>query len=140
MNKAKIKVVAGSIIILLTLVFLVFTGMRESFVYYFTVSELLEKKDSLYGRGVRVAGKVEPGSIVYDSRNLNLEFNIMDDSHRVRVIYHGILPDLFKDNADVVVEGEYHPSGLFKASQLLAKCPSKYEARYEEKKKSRDSK
>lgn len=140
MDKGKIKIIAGSLIILITLGFLVFTGMRESFVYYFTVSELIEKKDSIYGKGVRVAGKVEPGSIIYDSKNLNLEFNLIDDSHRMKVIYHGILPDLFKDNADVVVEGEYHPSGLFKASQLLAKCPSKYEAKYEERKKGRESK
>ena len=42
--------------------------------------------------------------------------------------YHGIVPDTFVDNADVVVEGRLAGDGTFEAHTLLAKCPSKYEA------------
>ena len=46
----------------------------------------------------------------------------------IRVTYSGIVPDTFKDAAEVVVEGKYDlESGLFTAHVLLAKCPSKYE-------------
>ena len=43
--------------------------------------------------------------------------------------YHGIdLPDLFADGAEVVVEGRASGTG-FEAQSVLAKCPSKYEAK-----------
>ena len=49
------------------------------------------------------------------------------------VTYQGIIPDTFKENAEVVVEGFYHPQKtVFRATTLLAKCPSKYEGLAEE--------
>ena len=40
-------------------------------------------------------------------------------------------PDLFKDGAEVVVEGRLVANGAgrhFEADKLMAKCPSKFEA------------
>ena len=44
------------------------------------------------------------------------------------VVYSGVVPDAFKQNADVVVEGSLTRAGTFEADSLLVKCPSKYEA------------
>jgi cytochrome c-type biogenesis protein CcmE len=41
-------------------------------------------------------------------------------------------PDLFKDGAEVVVEGKLTAAGTFHATNLLAKCPSKFEAKARE--------
>jgi cytochrome c-type biogenesis protein CcmE len=51
-----------------------------------------------------------------------------DGTATLPVDFSGIIPDTFVDDADVVVEGDRRPDGVFVATTLLAKCPSKYEA------------
>ena len=55
-------------------------------------------------------------------------FVMTDGGRELPVRYHGIIPDTFVDDADVVVEGALGADGTFAAHTLLAKCPSKYEA------------
>ena len=55
-------------------------------------------------------------------------FNMTDGEATLAVYYRGIIPDTFVDGADVVVEGQLQPDGVFAAHTLLAKCPSKYES------------
>jgi cytochrome c-type biogenesis protein CcmE len=43
------------------------------------------------------------------------------------VVYRGIAPDTFTDSVDVVVGGRMGPDGTFQATELLAKCASRYE-------------
>jgi cytochrome c-type biogenesis protein CcmE len=43
------------------------------------------------------------------------------------VTYRGVVTDLFRDGAPVVVEGIWTPEGGFRARVLLTKCPTKYE-------------
>ena len=50
----------------------------------------------------------------------------LDDAVTVR--YEGIVPDTFKDDAEVIVTGILGQDELFRGSELVAKCPSKYEA------------
>ena len=45
--------------------------------------------------------------------------------------YTGILPDMFAEGREVVVEGRYESPGL-KAKQIMTSCPSKYEAEREQ--------
>ena len=42
------------------------------------------------------------------------------------VVYHGLAPDTFTDEAEVVVEGRIQRDGTFRATTLLAKCGSRY--------------
>jgi len=111
--------------------FLMFSGINDSMVYYYTVSEALEKAQELADRGIRVGGYVQAGTIRKDNSQSQVEFLVFEkESDRtLPVIYQGIIPDTFKDNAEVLVEGMYRPEeGKFHANVLLAKCPSKYEA------------
>lgn len=105
---------------------LVYLGLRGNTSYYMEVDDLLNKGAATYNQQTRVAGKVEPGSIRREGSQL--EFVAADTTGKIKVAYDGVVPDIFKDNVEVVVEGRYTPQGVFQAHTLLAKCPSKFEA------------
>jgi len=127
-NKKQLKFAIGSVMIVAAIGYLVVTGISKTSVYYLTVSELLSKGDSVYGEGVRVEGKVMGGSIKKDSTALKVDFRITDGDKDMAIHYEGVIPDLFEDGRDVVVEGKYTREGVFKAHTLLTSCPSKYES------------
>jgi cytochrome c-type biogenesis protein CcmE len=121
------KVAAGLGVIVACLVYLVVTGFQNTSVYYFTVSELQAREGTLAGKRVKVAGKVVGGSIVQDKATMVVRFQAEEGGKIIPVAYRGIVPDTFKDGAEVVVEGKRGADGVFHAETLLAKCPSKYE-------------
>ncbi len=114
------------IAVTLAVALLVFRSMQGNTAYYLKVSELLGEGTRAYNQEVRVSGKVLPGSI-HRTPTL-LTFTAYDPTGRIKVEYGGVVPDIFKENIDVVVEGKYDPQGVFEASTLLAKCPSKYQS------------
>jgi|SRR4051812_35863206 cytochrome c-type biogenesis protein CcmE len=122
------KILAAAGLILGAVAFLLVTAFQGNAVYYLTVSELQTATPGIYGQPVRVAGKVAPGSIERDPTTLLVHFVAEDDSGRLPVTYRGVLPDIFGDGVEVVVEGKYAESGSFSAGTLLAKCPSKFES------------
>lgn len=107
--------------------YLVFSGVKDTMVYYLTIDELQAKVPEVYGERVRVSGIVVPGTIVKDS-NGNIEFSITDGENNIDVKYSGIIPDIFADDVEAVVEGNYSQQNIFNADVLLAKCPTKYES------------
>jgi cytochrome c-type biogenesis protein CcmE len=115
----------GGLILALAVGYLVFTAARGSAAYYLTIEELQQRGPS--SRNVRVAGNTLGESIVWTPREQRLEFEIVDQSGRLPVIYSGSRPDMFRDQAEVVVEGKLGPDGVFEAHTMLLKCPSKYE-------------
>lgn len=117
--------IIGGAIIAATAAYLIFSAVRGSAAFYLTVAELRERGPS--ARNVRVAGQIVAGSIRWRERELLLEFAIADDSGELPVVYHGPRPDMFRDGAEVVVEGRYTADGRFEARQLILKCPSKYQ-------------
>ncbi|MCC6173683.1 MAG: cytochrome c maturation protein CcmE [Chloroflexi bacterium] len=114
--------------ILLGVCYLVITALQTSTVYYITVGELLQRGASAYNQQVRVAGHVVPGTVERIDAGLGVKFQVYDASGDMPVLYHGgVVPDIFGDEVEVVVEGKYGQDGTFVASTLLAKCPSKFE-------------
>ena len=74
-----------------------------------------------------MTGRVKPGSI--DAGGMrDVRFTVWSDEDTLRAHYTGVVPDTFKDGADVVLEGSLNGRGEFEAATMLAKCPSKYEA------------
>ncbi|GBD26092.1 Cytochrome c-type biogenesis protein CcmE [bacterium HR30] len=116
--------------------YLMYVGVRETAVYYITVDEFATRRDMLAGQGVRVAGRVTPGSVQrrMTPRGEEVWFELgefKDDGQAtpvVRVFYVGVVPDMFRDEggSDVIVEGQYDGSVL-RAQTVLTSCPSKYE-------------
>jgi len=115
-------------VVAIALGFLVYTGLSQNMVYYFHVDEFLSKASSLKGEVIKVNGKVVEGSI--HKEQMDYDFVIHGSpANIIKVAYHGVVPDTFKDNSDVVVEGTYDmDSRQFHATTLMAKCPTKYES------------
>jgi cytochrome c-type biogenesis protein CcmE len=130
MDRKRLKFLGLISAVLLSMAFLVGVAMNRpgSMVYYLTVSEFQAQPEP--GRGdFRVNGKVAQGSIERLPTGMDVRFTMVDDhGATLPVTYHGIIPDTFVDRAAVVVEGRLQNDGTFLAHQLLAKCPSKYEA------------
>lgn len=123
-------VIAGGLIIG-AVCYLMFSGINDTMVYYYGVAEVMARAAELEGKGVRISGYVAPGTVRQDITRSQVEFTVFEkrSDQTLPVIYQGIVPDTFKENAEVVVEGSYHAQDrVFHATTLLAKCPSKYEA------------
>jgi cytochrome c-type biogenesis protein CcmE len=132
MTQKKTKFIIGSVLIVAAIGYLITTGINSTSKYFFTVDELMSQKVSYAGAGLKVKGNVVNGSIVRDTENyLKINFAIEDKSSNLNVVYEGIIPDMFKDGQEVVVEGTLAQDGVFHANTLLTSCPSKYEAERE---------
>jgi cytochrome c-type biogenesis protein CcmE len=111
--------------------YLITIGIREGSMYYLEVSEFVERMDTVAGEKVRVNGAVVTDSIHYDVSKREFTFTLKDAEgpQKLDVIYHGAPPDLVdRDGVTIVAEGIYSPERkLFVSSNLLVKCPSKYE-------------
>jgi cytochrome c-type biogenesis protein CcmE len=71
---------------------------------------------------------VQANSIVRNDQAHLINFVITDGSQTMPVTYTGIVPDIFRAGAQVVVEGRYSGQGAFQAQTLLTKCPSKFQS------------
>jgi cytochrome c-type biogenesis protein CcmE len=131
MNGRRLKFLMIGLGIAATMVFMLVVATQKSdggFAYYVSVQEYVEKGQP--GGHFRVNGKVSPGTIQRMADGRQVKFTIVDKegSATLPVDFTGIIPDTFVDEADVVVEGVRRGDGVFEATTLLAKCPSKYEA------------
>jgi cytochrome c-type biogenesis protein CcmE len=131
LDRRRIKFILIGSGIAATMVFMLVVATQKSdggFAYYVTVREFTEKGEP---KGhFRVNGKVATGTIerMPDGRQVRFTIKDKDGGATLPVDFAGIIPDTFVDDADVVVEGNRRADGVFYATTLLAKCPSKYEA------------
>ena len=120
--------------------YLIWTGVNETMVYYFTPIELMArvKEDpSFHQVGIKVSGRIQQGSWEREGDQYMHRFTVVDledESVAFPVVYRDRLPDTFNDQevVDVVVEGRYREDGVFDATLVLTKCGSRYEAAQEE--------
>jgi cytochrome c-type biogenesis protein CcmE len=75
---------------------------------------------------IRAGGMVKQDSIIKDTGSLNVTFTVTDYINELEIRYEGILPDLFAENAGVVVRGNLQKDGTFKAIEVLAKHDENY--------------
>lgn len=129
--KRQLRFAVGIGVILVAIAYFAFAGYQEGKAYYSTIDELALMGDRADGRRMRVAGIVQPGSIVRDGKDVAFTLT-QDESHTLAVRYTGSqpVPDTFKDGSEAIVEGQRHKDGSFEADHIQAKCASKYEAQY----------
>ena len=123
-----LRISAAIVIILGTIAYLAFTAVQANKSYYVTISELQAMGDKAYTRHLRVAGDVAPNSI--QRNGTNAHFVLLEQGHTLQVNYQGIEPppDTFKDGSQALAMGTYGRDGVFHATELQAKCASKYAA------------
>ena len=126
MRSIPLKIVAAAIVVIATVSWLAYTGVRDTKSYYVTITELNAMGNKAYSRNLRVAGNVAPGSI--ERSGANAQFVLIEQGKQLRVNYEGAEPppDTFKDDAQALAVGTYGRDGVFHATQLQAKCASKY--------------
>jgi cytochrome c-type biogenesis protein CcmE len=120
------RIIAGVLIVLATVAYLSITGLRDTKQYYVTIAELNAMGNKAYTRHLRVAGNVAPGSI--HRVGTNASFQLLEQGKVLQVNYQGAEPppDTFKDDSQALAIGTYGHDGVFHATQLQAKCASKY--------------
>jgi cytochrome c-type biogenesis protein CcmE len=125
-QKNPIKIVVAAVIILVTVAYLAVTGSSANKSYYVTIGELQAMGNKAYVRHLRVAGNVAPGSI--HRVGTNASFDLLEQGRKLSVVYQGSEPppDTFKDDAQALAVGTYGHDGVFHATELQAKCASKY--------------
>jgi len=125
--------------------YLVWTGISDSMVYYLTPTELMAKvadDPAFHTVGVKVSGKVVPGTYEDGEGDLVHRFTVQDLEHdevTFQAVYQGVLPDTFTDDVEVVLEGQFGEDRVFQAHTLLTKCGSRYEAHPDEIKRQQET-
>ncbi len=112
----------------------------ETITYYQTLAEFQVEASDRMGEAARVHGYVALGSIERDVASKQVRFAVQNEPPHaggsgqaiLGVVLTGLeTPDLFKDGAEVVLEGRLSADGghpVFHADKVMAKCPSKFEA------------
>ena len=104
---------------------LVVSALSENMNLFYSPTEIKEaniNQDTL----IRAGGMVKKGSIYKSTDSLNVSFTVTDYQNELIINYEGILPDLFAENAGVVVRGNLTPEGTFRAIEVLAKHDENY--------------
>jgi cytochrome c-type biogenesis protein CcmE len=120
------KFLIAGLIVVATVCWLAISGYSDAKQYYVTISELQNMGKKAYKVNLRVAGNVQPGTI--DRSGPNATFTLVEQGKLLKVDYQGSEPppDDFKDNAQALAIGTYGRDNVFHATQLQAKCASKY--------------
>ncbi|WP_161510766.1 cytochrome c maturation protein CcmE [Bartonella quintana] len=103
---------------------LIMYAMRNMVSFFRTPSEIT-KEDILIGRPLRLGGFVEKGTVEYIGK-MKVTFFVTDNAKHKKVVFIGILPDLFREGQGVVVEGYFNKQGLFVGKRVLAKHDETY--------------
>ena len=104
---------------------LALSAFRQNVTFYFVPTQVVDGKVHP-GESFRMGGLVAKGSVYRKPGSLEVHFTVTDLKHQVPVIYTGVLPDLFRENAGVIVHGKMLPDGVFLADQVLAKHDQYY--------------
>jgi cytochrome c-type biogenesis protein CcmE len=115
-----------TVVILLSLGYLAYTGVQDSKSYYVTIKELHGMGAGAYAKRLRVAGNVVPGSI--RRSGTRVDFMLKENELTLPVSYTGTEapPDTFKDDSQALADGNFGRDGVFHAKHLQSKCASKY--------------
>ena len=126
MNKVYTSLILVFGLVVLWTIYL--TNIREDknlTVRYYTIKELTVEEKSI--NKVKIGGLVKPNSIdINESNRLEVWFYVYQGEDSLKVYYNGTRPDLFKDDAEIVISGKFE-NNLITATELQTKCASRYE-------------
>ncbi|HEX6765633.1 MAG TPA: cytochrome c maturation protein CcmE [Polyangiaceae bacterium] len=131
-KKGSVGLLVALLVVGAAILTLVFTSGKDATIYARQVDELVRERDKLAGRAVRVEGALKRGSLTRRAEPCEYRFTLSKAGTELPVRFaQCIVPDTFRDmpGMDVMVtaEGKLDPAGHFEATNIMAKCPSKYE-------------
>ena len=123
--KTQRSIALVSVLLILSIsTFLILKALKDNIVFFYSPTEMIEKfKTKKNVKKVRIGGLVVKSSL--KQNNSKVEFEITDKKTKIKIIYSGILPDLFREEQGVVVEG-YIRKNIFEATEVLAKHDENY--------------
>ena len=152
-KKPNYKFIIGGVVIAAALMYLLISSTISGSQYFMTVEELQTQKAEYVGKNVRMSGSVLGDTIQYEPKTLSLTFEVAQipgdhkliqqmggmakvledaaadpNAPRMTIHYTGAKPDLLQPAAQAIVSGSLDANGVFQATELLLKCPSKYES------------
>ena len=104
---------------------LALSALKDQAAFFYSPSDLARATD-VVGRSIRLGGMVTRGSVKHEPDGVTTRFVVTDNQRTIGVSYRGVLPDLFREGSGVVADGSLARSGLFVASNILAKHDEKY--------------
>jgi len=119
-------------VVVLALGYMIYSAFPGNALYFLTVGEFMARDSVQDGRMVRVSGILVDGSFLREGNTTLGHFSLTDkDSgvagQQLQASYQGVLPDLFfNPHSEIILQGAYGQDGVFKAQDILVKCPSKY--------------
>ena len=127
MSAKALKIAATTAVLALAMTGLMFTTLREDTQFYKHVDEVMSDPSSWHGKRLQLHGYVE--GIERKRNSLEYRFKVQSNGSVVHASYSGVVPDTFKEGAEVVLKGRLNGEGFeVERNGVMAKCPSKYEA------------
>lgn len=124
------KYILGGIVIVVFIGIMAMLLSQSSIAYENDFAKIQKSDVTIRATGVWVKDK----GYEIDKESNQFKFFIKDNSDvEIQVVYNGSIPNNFETATSVVVTGKYE-DGIFQASTILTKCPSKYEERFDENK------
>jgi cytochrome c-type biogenesis protein CcmE len=143
----RLKFLVGGVLILAAVAYLIISGTAAGARYYITVDDLLMSPQEYAGKDVRISGAVIGDTIQYDDQNLVINFTIanipsqpqdlaqtlheaVNDPQATRLqirVEDQVKPELLRHEAQAILTGRLGSDGVFYASELLLKCPTRFE-------------
>lgn len=104
---------------------LILTAFNKNLMYFYSPTEVANG-EAPQNRPFRLGGMVVEGSVIRQPQGLGVWFTLTDFHKEQVVYYEGILPDLFREGQGIVANGQFNPTGVFVASEVLAKHDENY--------------
>ena len=124
-RKKRILMVCAILVGISISVILILTAFEKNLMYFYSPTEIING-DAPKARSFRIGGLVVTDSVIRNSDDLKVSFILTDTINEVKVIYEGILPDLFREGQGIVANGKLQSDNIFIADQVLAKHDENY--------------
>jgi len=119
------RVAVSAAILVGAVCLLFFLTMKSDVQFYKNVDEVMVSPTQWYGKPLQLHGVA--ADVMTNPKTLDYSFQLKTGAYAVNAVYRGVVPDTFKDGAEVVLTGRLDHDG-FHANAITAKCPSKYQA------------
>lgn len=127
MRNMRVKLFVAGVLLVIAVGYLGFAGLKDGWVYHVDVDQYVNNPE-MKSQRVRLVGKVSPQGLEASPGKFSARFNLTGKGASQAVAYRGVIPDQFKADGEVVVEGKLDGSGIFQADVLMTKCASKYQS------------